>query len=62
MARSTVKGAFRVTAALREKHDYRQDTAWDGRYLMRLPDRTLVPAVDYEKRLADYRRRLALSE
>ncbi len=62
MARLDLKGAFRVTTALREKHDYRQDTAWNGRYLMRLPNRSLVPAEDYETKLAEYRRRQGLSE
>ena len=57
MSRLTVKSFFRITPALRRKHDYRQDTAFDGRYLMRLPDRTLVPADEYEERLAEYRLR-----
>ncbi|MEM8682761.1 MAG: hypothetical protein AAGF72_04975 [Pseudomonadota bacterium] len=49
-----VQSLFRVSAGLRDKHDYRQDSAWTGAYLMRLPDRTLVPAADYSRRLAEY--------
>lgn len=48
------KSLFRVTPGLRDNHNYRRDVAHDGRYLMRLPDRTLVPAEDYEKRLAEF--------
>ncbi len=55
MTRLHVQGPFRLSAGLRDKHDYRQDTAWNGAYLLRLPDRTLVPAADYERRLAEYR-------
>src|SRR5690349_13041720 len=43
-----------VTPELREKHDYRRDTAHNGRYLVRLPDRSLVCADEYEERLAEY--------
>ncbi|MEM9302320.1 MAG: hypothetical protein AAGE01_09435 [Pseudomonadota bacterium] len=46
-----------VNGALREKHDYRKDTAHDGRYLMRLPDRTLVYSDQYEEKLAEYEAR-----
>ena len=62
MSRLDLKGAFRVTPALREKHDYRRDSAWNGRYLLRLPDRTLVPADEYGARLAEYRQRQGASE
>ena len=58
MARLGIKSLFRVSAGLRDKHDYRQDSAWTGQYLRRLPDRTLVPAADYERRLAEYRQSL----
>jgi len=57
--RSNVYSLFNVSAALRDKHDYRQDVARNGRYLRRLPDRTLVPAEDYEARLAEWQRRNA---
>ncbi|MEM9402646.1 MAG: hypothetical protein AAGA44_09190 [Pseudomonadota bacterium] len=51
------RSLFRVSAGLRDKHNYRQDSAWTGDYLMRLPDRTLVPAADYDRRLTEYRKR-----
>lgn len=35
-------------------HNYQQDTSFDGTYLRRLPDRTLVPAEEYEERLKEY--------
>ena len=62
MARLLVRSLFRVSSALRDKHDYRQDTAWTGDYLRRLPDRVLVPAADYERRLAEYREKQEASE
>ncbi len=48
---------FKLNAARSDWHNYRRDSAHDGRYLMRLPDRTLVLAQDYEKRLAEYTER-----
>ena len=47
-----------IDSNVRRKHDYRQDTAFDGRRLVRLPDRTLVPAGEYPERLAAYEARL----
>lgn len=35
-------------------HNYHLDTAFAGTYLRRLPDRTLVPAEEYEERLKEY--------
>lgn len=43
-----------INRARENWHNYRQDTAFDGTYLRRLPDRTLVPAEEYEKRLREY--------
>ena len=43
---------------IREKHDYRRDTAFAGRRLVRLPDRSLIYAEEYEQRLRDYERRV----
>lgn len=40
---------FKINAALRLKHNYRLDTAYDGRYLMRLPNGRLVPSDRYEE-------------
>ncbi|MEM7708964.1 MAG: hypothetical protein AAF358_25670 [Pseudomonadota bacterium] len=40
---------FKINGALRLKHNYRLDTAYDGRYLMRLPDGCLVPSDRYEE-------------
>ncbi len=46
-----INSLFRVTAGLREKHNYRLDTAFDGHYLRRLPDGRLVRADDYQRLL-----------
>lgn len=35
-------------------HNYHLDMAFTGAYLRRLPDRTLVPAEEYEQRLKEY--------
>ncbi|MEM9184622.1 MAG: hypothetical protein AAGB27_15815 [Pseudomonadota bacterium] len=40
---------FKINGALRLKHNYRLDTAYDGRYLMRLPDGRLVPSDRFEE-------------
>ena len=55
VSRLTIQGLFRITPALREKHDYRRDGSFDGRYLRRLPDRTLVPADEYDERLKSWK-------
>ena len=55
MAKLTVTSLFKITPGLREKHDYRRDASYDG-YMMRLPDRTLVPADEYEERLRAWRK------
>ena len=54
MARLKHNSLFRVTAGLRDKHDYRRDAAFSGDYLVRLPDRSLVKASEYERELAEY--------
>ncbi len=51
VARLTIKSLFRITPGLREKHDYRRDASFAGGFMMRLPDRTLVPADEYDERL-----------
>ena len=51
MTRLSIKSLFKITPELREKHDYRRDASFEGNYLRRLPDRTLVPADEYEERL-----------
>ena len=38
-------------------HNHRLDNTYNGRYIVRLPDRTLVYADEYEQRLAEYRQR-----
>ena len=43
-----------INRARENWHNYHQDTAFDGTYLRRLPDRTLVPAEEYEERLKEY--------
>ncbi len=53
MAFSTGKSFFKVTAALRDHHNYRLDSAWTGDYLTRMPDRGLVRLADYAERLAE---------
>ena len=48
---------FKVTLAQAIFHNHRFDTAYDGRYVVRLPDLTLVYAQDYERRLTEYQAR-----
>ena len=43
-----------ISRARENWHNYHQDTAFNGTYLRRLPDRTLVPAEEYEERLKEY--------
>lgn len=43
-----------INRARESWHNYHHDTAFDGTYLRRLPDRTLVPAEEYEERLKEY--------
>lgn len=43
-----------INRARENWHNYHQDTAFNGTYLRRLPDRTLVPAEEYEERLKEY--------
>ncbi len=38
-------------------HNHRLDNTYKGRYIVRLPDRTLVYADKYEKRVTEYRQR-----
>ena len=62
LARLKHNSLFRVTAGLRDKHDYRKDSAFTGDYLVRLPDRSLVKASEYQERLAEYEAGLASGE
>jgi hypothetical protein len=48
---------FKVTLEHAIFHNHRLDSAYDGRYVVRLPDKTQVYAEDYERRLAEYRQR-----
>jgi hypothetical protein len=48
---------FKITLAQAIYHNHRLDSAYDGRYLVRLPDFTLVYAEDYARRLAEYNAR-----
>ncbi len=45
-----------IDRSVEQKHDYRQDTAFEGRRLVRLPDRSLCYADEYEERLKEYER------
>jgi hypothetical protein len=53
---SKLQGHFRISSALRDFHDHRQDPAAAKSYLVRLPDRQLVPVERYEEELARYKR------
>lgn len=57
MSKRLVDLHLAINGAILRKHDYRQDTAFDGRRLVRLPDRTLVYADEYEERLREYEER-----
>jgi hypothetical protein len=43
-----------ISRARENWHNYHQDTAFNGVYSGRLPDRTLVPAEEYAERLKEY--------
>ena len=43
----------------RQYHNYWLDPTFRGRYIRRLPDRTLVYADEYEERLQEYEERRA---
>jgi hypothetical protein len=47
-------GPFTINAAFIMFHNHRLDPASKGRYIMRLPDRTLVWSDEYEQRLRDF--------
>ncbi len=47
-------GPFTISAEFIMYHNHRLDPASKGRYLMRLPDRTLVCLDEYEQRLREY--------
>jgi hypothetical protein len=49
-----VRKRLNLTPRIREKPPYHLDPAFDGHRLMRLPDRTLVLAEEYETRLAEF--------
>ena len=55
MSRPSINSLCKITSGLREKPDDRLDGSFAGRYLMRLPDRSLVPADEYEERLRKWR-------
>ena len=57
-----MKGHFRITSDLRLYYNHRLDTAYDGRYFRRLPDRSLVYADEYEERLKEWQERIADQE
>jgi hypothetical protein len=42
--------------ALAIDSNHRMDTAYNGRYIRRLPDHTLVYADEFEERLSQYQR------
>ena len=48
---------FKITLALAICHNHRLDTAYDGRYIVRLPDRRQVYADDYAEELAKLKER-----
>ncbi len=52
--KDSTKKQLGINQARENWHNYHQDTAFDGTYLRRLPDRTLVPASEYEERLEEY--------
>lgn len=62
--REELEKRLNITPGVRDKHNYHRDPAFgDGRrYLMRLPDRTLVPADEYEERLREYERQAAATD
>ena len=45
---------FTITFAQAIYSNHRLDTAYDGRYIVRLPNRQQVYAEDYARRLAEY--------
>ncbi len=47
-------GPFTISAELILYHNHRLDPASKGRYLMRLPDRSLVWLEEYDQRLREY--------
>jgi hypothetical protein len=47
-------GPFTISGSFIMFHNHRLDPASKGRYLMRLPDRTLVWLDDYEQRLREF--------
>ena len=62
VSRLSIRSLFKITPGLREKHDYRRDASFDGDYVMRLPDRTLVPASEYEVKLKAWREEHSASD
>jgi hypothetical protein len=47
-------GPFTISGSFIMFHNHRLDPASKGRYLMRLPDRTLVWLDDYEQRMREF--------
>ena len=47
---------FKVRLSDAIYHNHRLDSSYDGRYIVRLPDRTQVYAEDYASRLAELER------
>jgi hypothetical protein len=56
------RGPFRINRMIRERFNYRRDTAWTGQYLTRLPDRSLVRLDDHEEALKRFTERQATPE
>ncbi len=48
---------FKITLQLAMSHNHRWDTAYDGRYMVRLPDRRQVYAENYAAELAKLKER-----
>lgn len=48
---------FKIRLADAIHHNHRLDNTYDGRYIVRLPDRTQVYAEDYQRRLAELERK-----
>lgn len=47
-------GQFTISGSFIMFHNHRLDPASKGRYIIRLPDRTLVWSDEYEQRLRDF--------
>ena len=52
MSDRTLPKRLNITRGVVDHHNYRLDSAHQGRYLRRLPDRSLVYADEYDEALA----------